>query len=1341
MGSRARSTGHKIDFRASGRASIALAADQARESWNTVAFASPDRISGNGVALGSANLSGSGTGVNHVGASYDLTAPTVKSTAPWDNATGVPPTTNLVVTFNEPVKAGTGNIYLYSSTHKTTRTISISDTSQVSFSGNSMTIDPRDPLAVGTSYDVTFGSGVVTDAAGNKFAGLTSGKLNFTTSIPVDVDAPRLATTAPADDSSGVPITTNLVVTFNEPVKAGTGNIYLYSSTHNTIRTISVSDTSQVSFSGSTMTVNPRDDLAAGTNYDVTFGSGVVTDVAENKFAGLYSRSFNFTTSIPVDVDAPRLATTAPADNSSGVPITTNLVVTFNEPVKAGTGNIYLYSSTHNATRTISVSSSEVSFSGTTMTIVPKEPLAAGTNYELTFGLGVVTDAAGNKFAGVSSGAMNFTTTIPVDVDAPRLATIAPADNSSGVPITTNLVVTFNEPVKAGTGNIYLYSSTHNATRTISVSSSEVSFSGNTMTIVPKEPLAAGTNYEVTFGLGVVTDSAGNKFAGVSSGAMNFTTTTPVDVDAPRLATIAPADNSSGVPITTNLVVTFNEPVKAGTGNIYLYSSTHNATRTISVSSSEVSFSGNTMTIVPKEPLAAGTNYEVTFGLGVVTDSAGNEFAGLSSGAMNFTTTIPVDLRPPELDSTAPLNSAAGVPLATKLVLHFNEPVKAGTGEIYVHSTTHNATRTIAVTSSEVLFSGSTMTIVPKEPLAAGTNYEVTFGPGVVTDAAENPFKGLSVGDLTFTTSYNTSPFLPSIGFHLGVRATEDGNFNHAYLAYVPDPASTDTIRTLGGYPSHYNNYFSAQTDYITFSVGDGTGGEEGELDYDAFLSSTNSVPLSIGTERSIEQVWLQALEIAQQIQDLEEDYWIGGPNSNTFAHKILTCLGLSATEPLSNAWGSIKPTAWDDNDLDNLALQFNGLGGNDVFHSGAGNDTFHGQAGNDWFFSGGGNDTASGGAGSDFVSTGNNGTTITLDSVESVTGGAGYDRLNLMENASVSVSAIDFVIGGTGADRIDIMDAASSSMTVSSIETLIGSSSGKDFIRIGSAGSTMILAAIETLIGSAASDNILFGARSVSITLVAIETITGNMGADWINFGKNGNTSVISLVETLIGGSGYDEVSLVGSGNSIILIGIESLSGSGATDVVTLGKLGNTTTVSNIDVIYGGVSADIIVAVGGSVWLQGGQGADQLTLPSGRSDTICFATTSDGSGFGSNVNYDLIAGFSSEDTVAITGTLRSTIDSNRDGLISDDLHSVGEISSLTSGPIYVLFDRTYYSFCSALGRVTPGSSSLAIANDGNSSGLYYYSDRGDGTITSDEVCLLCVFENSIVQTAQIRLA
>jgi len=113
----------------------------------------------------------------------DTTGPVLTAATPADNATAVAAGNNIVLTFSEAVAAGSGNIVI-SNGAGDTRTIAIGDASQVTISGNTVTINPTADLAAGAAYDVTLASGVITDVAGNAFGGIAQNALDFTVAAP-----------------------------------------------------------------------------------------------------------------------------------------------------------------------------------------------------------------------------------------------------------------------------------------------------------------------------------------------------------------------------------------------------------------------------------------------------------------------------------------------------------------------------------------------------------------------------------------------------------------------------------------------------------------------------------------------------------------------------------------------------------------------------------------------------------------------------------------------------------------------------------------------------------------------------------------------------------------------------------------------------------------------------------------------------------------------------------------------------------------------------------------------------------------------------------------------------
>jgi hypothetical protein len=110
----------------------------------------------------------------------DTKAPLVVATTPLDNGLNIAKGSNIVLTFDEKVIAGTGNLVVSNGTD--TQTISVKDTTQVFISDNLLTINPTNDLLENSNYTVTIASGVLSDSLGNAFAGLTS---KFKTVAPI----------------------------------------------------------------------------------------------------------------------------------------------------------------------------------------------------------------------------------------------------------------------------------------------------------------------------------------------------------------------------------------------------------------------------------------------------------------------------------------------------------------------------------------------------------------------------------------------------------------------------------------------------------------------------------------------------------------------------------------------------------------------------------------------------------------------------------------------------------------------------------------------------------------------------------------------------------------------------------------------------------------------------------------------------------------------------------------------------------------------------------------------------------------------------------------------------
>lgn len=215
-------------------------------------------------------------------------SPTVASTAVGIGS-------NLYLTFNQAVVAGVGNITL-SNGAGDTRTIAIGDASQVAISGSTVVINPATDLLAGSTYSITYAASLVRDTLGNPAPAVTSTTaLSFRAVGTTDTSAPTLVSSTPTDNATGI-TSSRILLTFNEPVMAGTGNIVISNGAGDT-RTLAVGDATQVTVSGSTVNINPSADLLRGFTYNVQLASGVIRDVSGNAFVGITdATTLNFTT-------------------------------------------------------------------------------------------------------------------------------------------------------------------------------------------------------------------------------------------------------------------------------------------------------------------------------------------------------------------------------------------------------------------------------------------------------------------------------------------------------------------------------------------------------------------------------------------------------------------------------------------------------------------------------------------------------------------------------------------------------------------------------------------------------------------------------------------------------------------------------------------------------------------------------------------------------------------------------------------------------------------------------------------------------------------------------------
>jgi len=257
--------------------------------------------------------------------------------------------------------------------------------------------------------------------------------------------------------------------------------------------------------------------------------------------------------------------------------------------------------------------------------------LAAGT---LVTGTNVIAVEVHQRAANSTDLSFDLQLTGNGDIIPPVVNSYSPADNSTNVSASANLVLTFNENIQKGVGNIFIKEGGV-TTQTIDVTSATVTVSGNTVTINPADfTLGAAVNIEIA--AGSFKDLFNNNYAGITDATTwNFSVVAP-DLTPPTVSNYSPADNSTNVSNNANLILTFNENIQKGSGNI-LVKEAGVITQTIDVTSATVTVAGNTATINPSDlTYSAAVNIEIA--AGSFKDLSNNNYAGIADGTTwNFT--------------------------------------------------------------------------------------------------------------------------------------------------------------------------------------------------------------------------------------------------------------------------------------------------------------------------------------------------------------------------------------------------------------------------------------------------------------------------------------------------------------------------------------------------------------------------------------------------------------------------------------------------------------------------------------------------------------------------------
>ncbi len=403
------------------------------------------------------------------------------------------------------------------------------------------------------------------DAAG---FGQHVGSYQLAVSDAGDVTPPFALYFVPDDEAIRVAVDASIVITFSESIQRGSGTITLKTLAGATIASYDAATSTNLSIVSNILTVDPSDHLLPGVAYRLELDAGAIKDLAGNEYAG--SSDYNFTT-LPVpaaDDYAASVQTTGAVQIGTSVNGVVEVIGDtdwFAVSLVAGTAytftledadpdvNFDPFLTLRDGAGAVLDSNDDV-VPGNRNSLLAYTPATSGTYY---------LDAAGFR---EHFGAYRLSVIDAGDNTPPTATHFNPADESTGVAIGANLVITFSEFIQRGSGSLTLKTVSGTVIDYYDAATSvNLTISGNTLSVNPGADLAVGTAYKLELTAGSIKDLTGNSYAGTTS--YNFTTQATINPGQAYPGTAGPDTLSGGAGNDTLTGYAGNDTLTGGLGN------------------------------------------------------------------------------------------------------------------------------------------------------------------------------------------------------------------------------------------------------------------------------------------------------------------------------------------------------------------------------------------------------------------------------------------------------------------------------------------------------------------------------------------------------------------------------------------------------------------------------------------------------------------------------------------------------------------------------------------------------------------------------------------------------
>lgn len=442
------------------------------------------------------------------------TCPVVASTNPTDLSTKVQVGQVITATFNEKLDPKTITAASFSLRGLT----DIQGAFTYNEANATLSFVPAMPLPPNT----TFTAKVI--APVRNFSGSALQTDYVWTFSTGDTLSPMVIATDPINNATGVAINKIVRATFSMPMDSLSLNTTTF-----TLKQGATPITGTVSASGTMAAFTPTSALASNTQYTATISKG-----AKNKAGTPLANDYVwvFTTGA---TNAPTVTSTNPTNNATGVFLNKVIKATFSMPMNPSTISTVTYTIKQGTTPIAGT----VSYSGTTASFTPTNPLVANTLYTATITTGA-KNLAGDGLT--TDYVWTFTTGTTT---APIVMSTDPNNNASGVALNKVVTATFNMPMDALTINTSTFTLKQGTTTIVG----SVSYSGSTATFTPTSNLSSGNTYTATITTGAK-NTLGTPLA--NDYIWNFTTKNPSGPPVINLKSVEPFGIIAGVGVSNN---------------------------------------------------------------------------------------------------------------------------------------------------------------------------------------------------------------------------------------------------------------------------------------------------------------------------------------------------------------------------------------------------------------------------------------------------------------------------------------------------------------------------------------------------------------------------------------------------------------------------------------------------------------------------------------------------------------------------------------------------------------------------------------------------------------------